>query len=73
MRVVIADDAALFREGMARLLEELGVEVAATADDANELIADAPRTDRRRDRRHPDAADHRRGPPRRCETSGRAP
>lgn len=37
LRVVIADDAALVRDGVAALLRENGVEVAATAGDAGEL------------------------------------
>ena len=39
MRVVIADDSALLREGLARLLVESDVEVAAQAGDAAELIS----------------------------------
>jgi len=38
MRVVIADDAVLLREGMARLLEEAGIEVVAQAGDAEDLL-----------------------------------
>lgn len=38
MRVVIADDSALLREGLARLLVESGVEVTATVADAPTLI-----------------------------------
>ena len=38
MRVVIADDSALLREGLARLLVESGVEVCATAADAPALV-----------------------------------
>ena len=38
MRVVIADDAMLIREGTARLLEEAGVEVAGKACDAQQLL-----------------------------------
>ena len=38
MRVVIADDAMLIREGTARLLEDAGVEVAGTAGDAPGLL-----------------------------------
>ena len=38
MRVVIADDAMLIREGTARLLEEAGVEVAGKAGDAQQLL-----------------------------------
>jgi DNA-binding NarL/FixJ family response regulator len=37
MRVVIAEDSLLFREGMARLLTEAGFEVVAQAADADEL------------------------------------
>lgn len=38
MRVVIADDSALLREGLRRLLEESGVEVCETAQDAAGLV-----------------------------------
>jgi len=38
VRVVIADDSALLREGVARLLVEAGVDVVATAADAAALI-----------------------------------
>ncbi|HET7247671.1 MAG TPA: response regulator transcription factor [Streptosporangiaceae bacterium] len=38
MRVVIADDAMLIREGAARLLADAGVEVAGTAGDAQDLL-----------------------------------
>ncbi|HEV3376822.1 MAG TPA: response regulator transcription factor [Thermoleophilaceae bacterium] len=38
MRVVIADDAVLVREGAARLLEEAGCEVVAQAGDADDLL-----------------------------------
>ena len=38
MRVVIADDAVLIREGAARLLEEAGFEVVAQAGDADDLV-----------------------------------
>jgi DNA-binding NarL/FixJ family response regulator len=37
VRVVVAEDSVLFREGLVRLLEEAGVEVAAQARDAQEL------------------------------------
>jgi DNA-binding NarL/FixJ family response regulator len=37
VRVVIADDSTLLREGLARLLAETGVEVAATVGDADAL------------------------------------
>ena len=35
MRVVIADDTALLRQGIARLLTEAGVEVIGEAEDAS--------------------------------------
>jgi DNA-binding NarL/FixJ family response regulator len=38
MRVVIADDAVLLREGAVRLLEEAGFEVVAQAGDAEDLL-----------------------------------
>jgi serine/threonine-protein kinase len=38
MRVVIADDALLIREGTARLLEDAGVEVVGKAGDAQQLL-----------------------------------
>jgi DNA-binding NarL/FixJ family response regulator len=47
MRVIVADDEALLREGLARLLAEAGFEVAGKAGDADELL-------RLVDRRHPD-------------------
>jgi DNA-binding NarL/FixJ family response regulator len=39
VRVVIADDAPLIREGVARLLTENGIEVVAQVEDADSLIA----------------------------------
>ena len=39
MRVAIAEDAVLLREGIARLLSDAGVEVAATYGDAETLLA----------------------------------
>ena len=38
MRVVIADDTPLLREGLARLLTEAGVEVCGVAGDGDELV-----------------------------------
>ena len=38
MRVVIADDTALMRQGIARLLSDAGVEVVGTAGDAGGLL-----------------------------------
>jgi DNA-binding NarL/FixJ family response regulator len=39
MRVVVADDAVILREGLARLLAEAGFEVVGLAGDADELCA----------------------------------
>ncbi|MGD9986411.1 response regulator transcription factor [Pseudonocardia sp.] len=39
MRVMVADDAALFRAGVARLLTDSGFDVAAEAPDARRLLA----------------------------------
>ena len=38
VRVVVADDSVLLREGVVRLLEEAGIEVVAQAGDAEELV-----------------------------------
>jgi DNA-binding NarL/FixJ family response regulator len=38
LRVIIADDAVLLREGLSRLLTEAGLEVAGTAGDAVQLL-----------------------------------
>lgn len=38
MRVVIADDSVLFREGLARLLCELGFDVVAQTANADDLL-----------------------------------
>jgi DNA-binding NarL/FixJ family response regulator len=45
MRIVVADDAVILREGLARLLEEAGFEVAGLAADADELCALVEKTD----------------------------
>jgi DNA-binding NarL/FixJ family response regulator len=39
MRVMIADDAVLFREGLARVLQAAGIQVAAQVGDAEQLLA----------------------------------
>jgi CheY-like chemotaxis protein len=39
MRVVIADDAVLFREGLARVLESAGIQVVGQVSDADRLLA----------------------------------
>jgi DNA-binding NarL/FixJ family response regulator len=38
MRVVVADDSVILREGLARLLDEAGFDVAGQAADASELV-----------------------------------
>ena len=66
VRVVIADDNLLIREGIASLLRRAGIEIAAEASTADELFdaVDAHEPDVG-DHRHPDAADaDRRGHPR---------
>jgi len=45
VRVVIADDAMLVREGLTRLLAENGCDVVATSGDAVHLLADVDRTE----------------------------
>ncbi len=49
MRVVIADDSALLRQGLARLLDDAGVDVVGQAADAPELLTIA-------EAEHPDVA-----------------
>ena len=62
MRVVIADDTALLRQGIARLLTEAGVEVSGEADDATQLLDLIEAAARCRHCRHPHAPrPHRRG------------
>ena len=39
LRVVIADDSLLIREGVARVLDDAGLEVVGRAGDAEELMA----------------------------------
>ena len=41
LRVLVADDNALLRQGVARLLEDAGIEVVAEAGDAQELLRKA--------------------------------
>jgi len=43
MRVVVADDAVILREGLARLLAEAGFEVVGLAGDADELFEEVER------------------------------
>ena len=62
MRVVIAEDQVLLREGLARLFADGGHEVVATLGDARHLLATVAGPARPRRARHPHAADvHRRG------------
>ena len=65
MRVAIAEDSVLLREGLARLLEEADFDVVARCEDADDLLVEGPQLlARRGDRRHPAAADaQRRGSP----------
>jgi DNA-binding NarL/FixJ family response regulator len=49
MRLVLADDSVLFREGLARLLTEAGFQIVAIVGDADELMASVAQT-------RPDAA-----------------
>ncbi|HEX9315402.1 MAG TPA: response regulator transcription factor [Actinomycetota bacterium] len=39
MRLILADDSVLFREGLARVLAEVGFEIVGQAGDAEELLA----------------------------------
>lgn len=43
LRVVVADDSVLIREGLARLLAEAGFEIVARAADADELMREVGR------------------------------
>lgn len=43
MRVVLADDSVLFREGLARLLHDEGIEVVAAVGDADRLVVETVR------------------------------
>lgn len=45
MRVAVADDAVILREGLARLLEEAGFEVVGLAEDGEQLIELVERTE----------------------------
>lgn len=45
MRIVIGEDSALFREGLARLLADTGIEIVATAADAPTLVDAVRRTE----------------------------
>ena len=76
VRVIVADDAALFRAGIARLLADRGHRGDAPRSATREALLAAVRADPpgRGPRRHPDAADpHHRGPRRRAHARGRAP
>ena len=56
MRVLIADDEVLLREGLARLLEDAGFEVAGRCGDAGALLRMVEAAGPRSRRRHPHAA-----------------
>ena len=73
MRLVLAEDHALLRDGLIRLLEANGFTIVAAVDNAPDLDAGAARPGRRRrrGRRTPAADVHRRGPAR--APSRRAP
>ena len=60
VRVVVAEDSVLLREGIVRLLRDEGFDVCGQAGDADELLRLSTTTARYRDRRHPDAARSRR-------------
>jgi DNA-binding NarL/FixJ family response regulator len=62
VRVVIAEDSALLREGLARILADGDFDVVAQARDGTSSSTPSAGTRRGRDRRHPHATDpHRRG------------
>ena len=44
MRVAIAEDSVLLREGLARLLSDSGFDVVAQCEDADELLRQADST-----------------------------
>ena len=75
MRVVIVEDQALLREGLARLFADGGHEVVGTLGSARAASADSRRAATRAGRhRHPNAADlHRRGRPRGARDQGAPP
>ncbi len=57
MRVAIAEDSVLLREGIVRILAEAGFEVVAQCDDADDSCSRSAATARPRHRRHPLATD----------------
>jgi len=64
LRVVVADDDVLLREGLASLLDRSGFVVAGKAGDATELLALTPGAAAAAgDRRHRDATDLQHGGP----------
>jgi DNA-binding NarL/FixJ family response regulator len=57
VRVAIAEDSVLLREGLARILEEADFEVVASCDNADDpLLKVHSFSPGHRDRRHPPAA-----------------
>ena len=75
VRIVIAEDSVLLREGLAKLLEDEGFEVVGRAGDADDLLLEGALVQPgRRDRGRAHAADaHRRGRPRRGHDPRAAP
>ena len=72
VRVVIAEDQVLLREGLARLFVDSGHEVVAAMGDADRCCSRSPTPPGPRGHRHPDAADvHRRGRAGRAARSSR--
>ena len=66
MRVIIAEDEALLREGIARILSDEGYDIVALAGDRDDLTGKVRAPAGPGGHRHPDAARvHRRGPRRR--------
>ena len=67
MRVILADDAVLIRQGLARLFVDQGDEVSPRSEVAPTASERPPNTSPTPRRRYPDAAHlHRRAPPRRA-------
>ena len=72
LRVAIADDALLLREGIAKVLEGGGIEVVASVGTGAELLEVASaRQPRRGGARHPHAAEHPRRGHRRARADAR--
>lgn len=72
MRVVVAEDHVLLRDGLTRLLTAYGCEVIAAVEGSEGLDEALQRPGRGRDPRAPAAHFHRRRPARRHPRPGRA-